>query len=54
MSDALPPSVSAWILGVKIGAGGEQVQALFDPDVVFEIAGRTLQGRDAVATAAHP
>ena len=33
---------------MKIGAGGEQVQALFDPDVVFEIAGRTLQGRDAV------
>jgi peroxiredoxin len=33
---------------VKTGAGGAQVQALFDPDVVFDIAGRTLQGRDAV------
>ena len=48
MSEALPASVSAWILGVQTGASGAQVQTLFDPDVVFEIAGRKVQGRDAV------
>lgn len=48
MTEGLPASVSAWIRSVRAGADSEEIQPLFDPDVIFEIAGRKLQGREAV------